>query len=121
MVAYVIDSLVTGEHREFPVNRPNSGQAPDLPPDVVVESMCVVDGDGIRPRDTVVAPQPFAEIIRRHVAVQELTVEAALEGDRTKAKAAFLLDPLSGRGDFSDMEAMVDGLLDATSAWLPQF
>jgi alpha-galactosidase/6-phospho-beta-glucosidase family protein len=121
MAAYVIDSLVTGEHREFPVNRPNTGQAPDLPPDVVVESMCVVDDDGITPRETVVAPQPFAEIIRRHVAVQELTVEAALEGDRTKAKAAFLLDPLAGRGDFCDMEAMVDELLDATSSWLPQF
>jgi alpha-galactosidase/6-phospho-beta-glucosidase family protein len=69
----------------------------------------------------VIAPQPFAEIIRRHVAVQELTVEAAVEGDRSKAMAAFLLDPLAGRGDLRDMEAMVDELLGATSAWLPQF
>ena len=42
-----------------------------------------------------------------------------MECDRTKAKAAFLLDPLAGRGDFLDMEAMVDELLDATGEWLP--
>ena len=30
-----------------PVNIPNAGQCPDLPADAVVESICVVDGDGI--------------------------------------------------------------------------
>ena len=44
--------------RELPLNRPNAGQCPDLPADAVVESMCVVDGDGIRGRD--VAPRAGA-------------------------------------------------------------
>ena len=52
--ALVIDSLVTGNRRELPVNIPNAGQVPDVPADAVVESICVVDGDGIRGRD--VAP-----------------------------------------------------------------
>jgi alpha-galactosidase/6-phospho-beta-glucosidase family protein len=34
---------------------------------------------------------------------------------------AFTLDPLAGRGDLRDVEAMVDELLAATSRWLPQF
>ncbi len=80
LVAPVIDSLVTGTHREVPLNLPNAGQCPDLPADAVVESICVVDGDGMRGRDVASAPAPFAELLRRHVAVQELTVEAALEG-----------------------------------------
>ena len=80
MVAPVIDSLVTGERRELPLNLPNIGQAPYLPDDVVVETMCVVDADGVRGRDAIVPPEPCAEWIRRHVAVQELTVEAALIG-----------------------------------------
>ena len=42
----------------FPLNRPNTGQCPDLPDDAVVESICVVDGDGIRGRD--VAPRAGA-------------------------------------------------------------
>ena len=42
---------VTGTRRELPLNRPNTGQCPDLPADAVVESICVVDADGIRGRD----------------------------------------------------------------------
>ncbi len=121
LVAPVIDSLVTGTHRELPLNRPNTGQCPDLPPDVVVESMCVVDGDGIRGRDTARAPVAFAELLRRHAAVQEMTVEAALTGDRALVHEAFALDPLAGRGDLRDTEAMVEELLAGTAKWLPQF
>jgi alpha-galactosidase/6-phospho-beta-glucosidase family protein len=119
LVAPVIDSLIT--RRELPLNRPNQGQCPDLPAAVVVESMCVVDGDGIRGRDVAPAPAPFAELLRRHVAVQELTVEAALRGDRALVHEAFALDPLAGRGDLRDTEAMVEELLAGTARWLPQF
>ncbi len=121
LVAPVIDSLVTGTHRELPLNLPNAGQCPDLPLDAVVESICVVDGDGMRGRDAARAPAPFAELLRRHVAVQELTVEAALKGERALAQQAFALDPLAGRGDLRDTEAMVEELLEGTSRWLPQF
>ncbi len=119
--APVIDSLVTGVPREVPVNIPNTGQCPDLPGDAVVESICVVDGDGVRGRDSARAPAPFAELLRRHVAVQELTVEAAVAGDRQLAAAAFALDPLAGRGDLRRTDAMVDELLAGTARWLPQF
>jgi alpha-galactosidase len=119
--APVIDSLVTGVPREVPVNIPNAGQCPDLPGDAVVESICVVDGDGVRGRDSARAPAPFAELLRRHVAVQELTVEAAVAGDRELAAAAFSLDPLAGRGDLRRTDAMVDELLAGTARWLPQF
>ena len=121
MVAPLIDSLVTGERRELPVNIPNAGQAPYLPADVVVETMCIVDADGIRGRDEIVPPAVCAAWIRRHVEVQELTVEAALTGDRDAVRAAMALDPLCGRADLRDIEAMTDELLAATAAWLPQF
>ena len=121
MVAPVIDSLITGTRRELPLNRPNTGQCPDLPIDAVVEAMCVVDADGIRGRDVASAPAPFAELVRRHVAVQEMTVEAALTGNRALAHQAFALDPLAGRGDLRETEAMVDELLAGTAKWLPQF
>jgi alpha-galactosidase len=121
IVAPVIDSLLTGTHRELPVNIPNAGQCPDLPSDVVVESICVVDGHGIRGRDAVHAPAAITEWIRRTVATQELTVEAAVSGDRATALQAFALDPLAGRGDLRATEAMADELLQATGRWLPQF
>ncbi|HLN16911.1 MAG TPA: hypothetical protein VK277_09195 [Acidimicrobiales bacterium] len=119
--APVIDSLVTGTRRELPINIPNTGQCPDLPPDAVVESICVVDGSGVTGRDVARLPPPFAELLRRTVAVQELTVDAALGGDRDLAGAAFALDPLGGRGDLAETEAMADELLAGTARWLPQF
>jgi alpha-galactosidase/6-phospho-beta-glucosidase family protein len=53
--------------------------------------------------------------------VFELTLDAALSGDRDTALAAFLLDPLAGRGDLDRTATMVDELLAGTAAWLPRF
>ena len=51
MVAPMIDSFLRDKPRHFPLNLPNAGQCPDLPPDAVVESMVHRDGDGLaRPR-----------------------------------------------------------------------
>lgn len=66
-------------------------------------------------------PMSKLDFLRRHVGVQELTVEAALGGSRRTAAAAYLLDPLAGRGDFRRTEAMVDDLLAGTAQWLPGF
>ena len=52
----MIQAMLTGEPFEAPVNIPNAGQAVGLPPDVVLESICVIDGDGIRGRDRSVLP-----------------------------------------------------------------
>ena len=51
LVAPVIDSLELDQPGWFPLNIPNAGQCPDLPTGVVVESICIADGDGrARPR-----------------------------------------------------------------------
>ncbi len=117
----MIQAMLSGEPFEAPVNIPNAGQGVGLPPGAVLESICVIDADGIRGRDRVALPPPYDEIVRRHVATQELTVEAALRGDRSLAAEAFALDPLAGRGDLRAMEAMVDELLAGTAEWLPHF
>ena len=117
----MMQAMLTDEPFEAPVNIPNTGQAVGLPADAVIESICVIDGDGIRGRDRTTLPTPYDEIVRRHVATQELTVEAALRGDRTLAGEAFALDPLAGRGDLRTTDAMVDELLSGTAEWLPQF
>ncbi|HUC04933.1 MAG TPA: hypothetical protein VL961_06015 [Acidimicrobiales bacterium] len=117
----MIEAMLTGVAFEAPVNIPNRGQAPGLPDGVVLESICIIDGAGIRGRDVSELPSPYDEIVRRHTATQELTVQAALSGDRRLAAEAFALDPLAGRGDWGAMEAMVDELLAGTAEWLPQF
>ncbi len=87
----------------------------------MVESICIVDADGVRGRDQAALPAPFAELVRHHVATQEMVVRAGLDGDRSLARSAFLLDPLAGRGSLGPTEKMVDELMVATARWLPQF
>jgi alpha-galactosidase/6-phospho-beta-glucosidase family protein len=63
----------------------------------------------------------MAESLRRVCASQELTVDAAVAGNRDTAFAAMLLDPLTSRLDYDAIAAMTDEMLVATAAWLPQF
>ena len=121
MAAPVIDALLGGHQRRLPLNIPNAGQCPDLPRQSVTESMCLVDGDGVRGSEPVTAPPFFASWLNRIVAAQELTVDAALNGDRDLVRAAMLLDPHAGTLGLNTIDQMTDELLDATRHWLPQF
>jgi alpha-galactosidase len=121
MAAPVIDSLLGGRQRRLPLNIPNAGQCPDLPRQSVTESMCLVDGDGVRGGEPVNAPPFFAAWLSRIVASQELAIEAAVTGDRELVRAAMLLDPHAGTLGLVTLDQMIDELLDATRRWLPQF
>ena len=121
MVAPVIQCRLTDTEGRFPLNIPNAGQVADLPREVTVESMCVADAAGVRGRDEVHLPPTMAECLRRVSASQELTVEAAVTGNRDAVFEAMLLDPLGGHIDYDRVAAMADEMLDATAEWLPQF
>jgi len=120
-VASLLEGLVTGEDRDLPGNIPNSGQVENLPADVVVECMVVAGADGVRPRDRATVPSYLGEHLRRVVSSQELTVEAAISGDRTIALEAMLADPMAGSLPYEHVVTMTDELLAATEPWLPQF
>ncbi len=121
MVASLIDSRLRDRPRRLPLNVPNGGQCPDLPPGVVVESMCAVDGSGVHGTVPSAAPRVLAEYLRRVSESQELTVDAALAGDRDLVFEAMLADPLTSRLDYDAVWKMSNEMIDATLAWLPQF
>jgi alpha-galactosidase len=121
LVAPLLEAIVTGNRRDLPVNLPNSGQVANLPDGVVVEAMGTVDGDGVRPRDRVQVPSVLGEYLRRVAVSQELTVDAALTGDRTAVFEAMLADPMAGRLPYEEVATMTEEMLAATSPWLPQF
>ncbi len=121
MVAPVMMCLLENLAGWFPLNIPNHGQVADVIDDAVVESMCVVDGSGVRGRDVVHVPPVLADTLRRVSTAQELTVDAALTGDRERVFEAMLVDPLAGRLDYDAVQAMTDEMLVATKRWLPQF
>ena len=81
MVAPMIDSFLRDKPRSVPAQPPERGPGPDLPPDVVVEAMCIADGDGLRrPRRGAAARRCSRSGCAASSAAQEATVEAALVG-----------------------------------------
>jgi len=121
LVAPLIEAIMTGRARNLPVNLPNAGNVTNLPDGAVVEIMGTVDAGGVTGRDTTTVPSVMGEWLRRVHTSQELTVEAALTGDRELAFEAMLTDPSCGALSYDDVAAMTDDLLTATAPWLPQF
>jgi alpha-galactosidase len=120
LVAPLLDAVVSGKSVSLPMNLPNTGQVTGLPEGVVVECIGSVQGGKIMPRD-VASAGAASEHLRRVVASQELTVEAALEGDRSLVVEAMFADPVAGSRPFEHVIAMTDEMLAATARWLPQF
>jgi len=121
LVAPLLEAMITGTPRDLPVNLPNRGQVTNLPDDVVVEAMGTIDADGVRARDVVEVPTILGEYLRRVAYSQELTVDAALTGDRRTVFEAMLADPMAGRLPYEEVATMTEEMLDATAPWLPQF
>jgi len=120
-VADLINAVVTGTPRTMPVNLPNGGQVANLPEGAVTECMGIADADGVRARDQVTVPSMLGEVVRRVQVSQELTVQAALEGDATLVLEALFADQMTSRLPHEQVVAMTDELLAAMAPWLPQF
>ncbi|SER22901.1 family 4 glycosyl hydrolase [Microlunatus flavus] len=91
----IAEALVTGrEHVELAVNVPNRGAITNLPPDAVVEVPAVVGARGVVPLAVGALPTAIAAVLTARAQQQELTVRAALRGDRDLAVQALALDPL---------------------------
>lgn len=121
LVAALLEGVAGGRPHTLPVNLPNRGQVTNLPEGVVVECMGVADADGVRPRHTTEVPGLLGHHLEQVVASQELTVDAALRGDRTTVLAAMCCDPLASALPYEDVVAMTEELLAATARWLPRF
>ena len=75
------------------VNFPNQGQIANLPPGVVVETNAVFSQDRVQPVATGSLSPGVQPLVSRHVANQELIIEAALNRDKELAFQAILNDP----------------------------
>lgn len=121
-VVQIIEALVSGANEVHVVNVPNRGAIPNLPAEAIVEVSSLVGAYGIRPLQVGPLPEPVAAVLRQHITAQELTVEAALRGDRKLALQAFLQDPRIA-ATLTPQEAgkLLDEMLRAHAPFLPQF
>jgi alpha-galactosidase len=104
------------------INIPNIGQVPGIAKDVVIETMGLISRDHVYGLPVGEVPPTILTQIERHATNQEMTVEAAMTGDRGLVLQTMLNDPLCGSiRDFRQMEKMMNELLQANRKWLPQF
>jgi alpha-galactosidase/6-phospho-beta-glucosidase family protein len=91
----IASAIVTGvEHLELAVNVPNEGKIPNLPRTAVVEVPARVGAAGVTGLGVGPLPDGIAAVLTARALQQEITVQAALEGDRELAIQALALDPL---------------------------
>jgi alpha-galactosidase len=119
--ADIIAAAITGEPYFGLLNLPNMGQISNLPQESVVESLGMVDQSGAHPITFGALSPGIQAILERHVRSQEMTVEAALTGDRALALQVLLNDPLSSRLTLDQAGAMLEELLEANRVFLPAF
>ena len=116
----IAEALVTGrEHVELAVNLPNRGAVTNLPPEAVVEVPAVVGAAGVRGLAVGPLPPGIAAVLSARAQQQELTVQAALRGDRALAVQALALDPLVPGPDVA--RAILDDAVRAHGGALAAF
>lgn len=76
------------------VNLPNRGQMPDMPMGAVVETYASFRRDEVRPCTAGQLPVAASEMVRRLVAAQNLSLQAAMTRNRDLVLQAMLSDPL---------------------------
>ena len=117
----MMNAILTGGSTTAILNLPNRGQVENLPRDAIVETLATVTGEQISPRPCGELPGAVGSLCRLHVDVQEMTVQAALRGDRELLVEALSLDPLCAGADFAEIGELADELLAANRRWLPRF
>lgn len=100
------------------VNLENVGQIDNLPRGAVVETNAHFSRDQVRPLTAGAIPPAFHATIARHVANQEMIVEAALTRDKDLAFQAIYNDP-ANRLPIDEAWTMFNEMLQASRAYLP--
>lgn len=116
----IATSIAADERREWGgMNFPNSGAISNLPADAIVEGHCVVGRGGPTPVPMGKLPKPLLGFTQHILNWQELTVDAALTGDKKVLFQALLASPYVH--DMAAARTIMDELLIAHADLMPQF
>jgi len=120
LVTDMIFSLTRKETKIFEaVNIPNRGFIANLPSGSIVEVPAVMGPSGTRGLYVGDLPKGVAATLQHRLMQQELTVDAALTGDRCLALQALMADPMIP--SIETAEELLDDILKAQADYVPQF
>lgn len=117
----IIEGILTdSRQQELAANLPNSeGLIENLPRDLVIECPAIVNKSGVHGVKLGELPKGIAALMNTQASVQDLCVEAALNGSRELALQALLADPVVD--SLSSAEKMLDEILKLQREHLPLF
>ncbi len=113
----IVEAIRQEQGSIFSANLPNTGQIPNLPADVIVESPAIANAAGLHAIAQMPLPVSLVGTLATRYMWVETVVEAALEGSREKFIQALVLD-----GAVHSLEAataLADELLAAQAGYLP--
>ena len=117
--AALVTSLLTGDGALHYVDLGNSGTITGLPDDAVGEVPATVDRSGAHAEPVAPLAPELLGLVQAVTAYEVLTIEAARSGDRSTALRALVAHPLVRQ--WETVVPMLDAILDAGRAYLPQF
>lgn len=117
----IIRAVTCGERYIGIMNLPNMGQVGNLLRNAVVETYGSIDSTGAHATVYGDVPAGVQNILQKHISNQEMTVQAALTGDRNTAMQVLLNDPLSSRLTIAQASQLLDEMLEANKQYLPKF
>ncbi|MGB4125141.1 MAG: 6-phospho-beta-glucosidase [Dethiobacteria bacterium] len=112
-------AISSGGTAQQVLNIKNDHAIPDLPATAVVETNCLVKGGKIRPLSPGPLPAELRGLVQQVKAYEQLTIEAAIAGDKRAAYLALLSHPLVGGADTAG--ALLGEILKENVPYLPQF
>jgi 6-phospho-beta-glucosidase len=116
-------ALISAIHRDAGelqiVNTRNAGALPDLGPQSVVELPSKIDRQGAHAIPVTPLPPAIRGLTQAVKAYEELTVQAAVEGNERAAVLALLAHPLVP--SFAAAQGLWSAIKEANRAYLPQF
>lgn len=115
----IMHSLLYDQRQVFSVNLPNTGQAPYLPLDAILECNASAVGGGFVPLQADPLDPELVAKLKSKIDAIEMTVDAAVKGSRDLMVQAILAD--GAVTDADTAAKLTDDLLEDHRQHLPQF
>ena len=120
--AYIINALRGGEMFKFNGNVPNTGIITNLGQGACVEVPVLVDKDGFHPIYVGALPPSCALLTQLSSGIEEMAINATLDGDPTMIYRAICHDPLTAAVlSLAEIKTMVNEMFAQNKDYLPQF
>ncbi len=118
----IMEACETGVPYKIYGNVQNTGLITNLPANACVEVPIMVDSNGMNPCVVGDIPDQLAGLNMTHIAVHNMTIQAAVTGKKEYIYQAAYLDPHTrDQLTLDEIKSLCDDLIEAHGDWLPKF